>query len=94
MEYELSELIVRSSALTIPIVTVSGSPNGAPIATTPSPTCAFDESPRASGCSSLAGASTFSTARSVEGSSATTVAGYVEPSTKATLIELVPLTTW
>ena len=65
-------VISRCSALTIPLVTVSSRPNGLPIATTPSPTWTALESPSWSGSSSEAGASTFSTARSVEGSVPTT----------------------
>ena len=41
--------IARWSALTMPLVTVSSSPNGLPIATTPSPTWSCFESPTASG---------------------------------------------
>ena len=80
IEYELSELIVRLSALTIPLVTVSARPKGLPIATTPSPTCTFDESARVRGCSLPEGASIFRTARSLEASWPTTVALYFEPS--------------
>ena len=66
--------ICRWSALTMPLVTVSSSPKGLPIATTPSPTSTLAESPTASGDRTDCGASTLITARSVEGSEPTTVA--------------------
>jgi hypothetical protein len=66
--------IVRSSALTMPVVTVPGSPNGLPIATTPSPTSTLEESARASGFRSDEGALILMTARSVDGSLPTSVA--------------------
>ena len=68
------EVICRWSALTMPLVTVSSRPNGLPIATTPSPTASFPELPSASGVSTDGGASTSSTARSVEASVPTTLA--------------------
>jgi len=88
------ELMSRLRALTIPVVTVSSSPNGLPIATTPSPTWSLPESPSASGCSLLEGAFTFSTAMSDEGSAPTTVALYFDPSLKVTEIALAFAITW
>ena len=64
----------RWRALTMPDVTVFASPNGLPIATTPSPTATLDESPSASGCRSEDGAFTLITAKSLEASVPTTVA--------------------
>ena len=67
--------ICRWSALTMPLVTVSSSPKGLPIATTPSPTehlRRVADRQRVRG--PTAGASTLITARSVEGSEPTTVA--------------------
>ena len=75
-------------------MTVSSSPNGLPIATTPSPTWSLFESPIVSGCSLLEGAFTFSTARSVEGSVPTTFALYLEPSLNMTEIDDAFATTW
>jgi len=70
----LGAVIARWIALTIPDVTVRSSPNGLPIATTPSPTASALESPSASGVSFEAGASMCKTAMSVEMSVPTTVA--------------------
>ena len=58
----------------MPVVTVWSSPNGLPIAITPSPTCTVLESASRSGTRADAGASTLITARSVDGSLPTTVA--------------------
>ena len=66
--------ISRLIALTMPLVTVPSSPNGLPIATTPSPTATLLESASASGTSFEAGALTWITARSLEVSVPTTVA--------------------
>ena len=88
------EVISRLIALTMPLVTVSSSPNGLPIATTPSPTATLLESPSVSGTSFDAGASTWMTARSVSGSVPTTVALVVDPSENFTVTELAPSTTW
>ena len=66
--------IERWSALTMPLVAVSASPKGLPIATTPSPTWSLLESPSVSGKTSEDGAETLMTARSVEGSAPTSVA--------------------
>ena len=87
------ELICRWRALTMPLVTVSSSPNGLPIATTPSPTATSLESPSDSGLSTELGASTFTTATSVEASVPTTVAWYVDPFQKRTEIDVAPPTT-
>ena len=83
-------VISRCSALTIPAVTVSSSPNGLPIATTSSPTWSTVESPSGIGASALVGASTWSTARSVEVSAPTSVALYFEPFGKRIEIEVAP----
>ncbi len=85
--------IWRCRALTIPLVTVSSSPNGLPIATTPSPTSTCEESARASGVSWLAGTSTLRIARSVEGSLPTSVAETVLPFENCTLNDEPPETT-
>jgi hypothetical protein len=86
----------RSSALTIPVVTVLVSPRGEPSATTGSPTWRFSDFP-----SVIAGRSVASfaliTARSVSGSLPTIVASEVSPSVRR--IETVPpfaatLMTW
>ena len=68
------ESIERSSALTMPLVTVPGRPNGLPIAMTASPTSTLSESPSAIGWRIEDGASTLITARSVELSLSTSVA--------------------
>ena len=85
--YPFGASIERSSALTIPDVTVFSSPKGLPIATTASPTCSADESARVTGVNADDGASTSITARSVEGSTPTTVASDVLPFAKRTWIE-------
>ena len=72
IEKPLGAWIWRCRAETMPLVTVRSRPNGLPIATTGSPTSTSEESPRASGCSSSAGASTLSRATSVAGSVPTT----------------------
>ncbi len=72
------------------MVTVSSSPNGLPIATTSSPTWSTVESPRGMGFSSPAGASTWSTARSVEVSAPTRVALYFDPFENRIEIEVAP----
>ena len=69
------EVISRLSALTMPLVIVLARPNGAPTATTWSPTFTFDESASVSGCSWDAGASISTTATSLAESVPTTVAG-------------------
>ena len=75
MEKPFGASICRCRALTIPLVTVPSSPNGLPTAITPSPTASELELPRVSGCSFASGASTVSTARSVDASVPTTSAG-------------------
>jgi hypothetical protein len=52
------------------------------------------ESSNMSGCSADAGAFTRTTARSLDGSAPTTVAGYVEVPLKPTRIPDAPATTW
>ena len=74
IEKLFGEVIWRCSALTIPVVTVCSSPNGLPIAITPSPTSTAEESASSSGFSADAGASTSITAMSVDGSLPTTFA--------------------
>ena len=64
----------RSTADTMPAVTVRSSPSGLPIATTGSPTCDVGELPSGSGVQRFCGTSTFSTATSVLLSKPTTVA--------------------
>ena len=78
----------------MPAVTVLGRPNGLPIATTLSPTCSAEESPKVSGCSSEE--STFltrMTARSAPVSEPIKVAGAFTPSGKVTVMLLAPDTT-
>ena len=58
--------MLRSSALTMPVVALPERPKGLPIATTPSPTCTFDESPNVSGRSSEVGTDTRITAMSLD----------------------------
>ena len=87
------DVICRCKALTIPLVTVSARPNGLPIATTPSPTASEPESPSASGTSSDEGASTFTTAMSVDASLPTTRALYFAPFQNVTETEEAPSTT-
>ena len=70
----LVAFIWRCRALTMPLVTVSESPNGLPIATTPSPTASLLEWPSARGPRRDDGAPTLITARSVEASVPTTLA--------------------
>ena len=74
---------LRSSALTMPEVTVPDNPSGAPITTVAWPTTTDDEEPIAI-TFSLAEVSTLSTARSVCGSRPTMVAGAVCPSANCT----------
>src|SRR3954465_5680035 len=85
--------MLRSSALTMPVVTVLARPNGLPIATTPSPTCTFEESPNASGWSADDGTDTLITDTSLEGSDPTTCAVALRPSGNLTWIEPPPETT-
>ena len=85
--------MLRSSALTIPLVTVSGRPNGLPIATTGSPTWTVSELPSVSGWISEDGAAILTTARSVESSVPTRWPGNVLPFQSLTVIEVAPATT-
>src|SRR5262249_49753426 len=87
------EVICRCSALTIPAVTVSASPNGEPIATTLSPTWTLFGSPTVRGERTEEGASTLSTARSVDASVPTTCALYELPFQNVTCTEVAPSTT-
>ncbi|CAM5355100.1 hypothetical protein SBADM41S_10432 [Streptomyces badius] len=83
----------RSSAETIPLVTVPVSPSGEPIATTCSPTLTLEESPSAAVFSPLAFRSLMS-ARSLSGSVPTTSAVYVLPVERVTWICCAPEMTW
>ena len=93
IEKLFGEVIWRCSALTMPVVTVWSSPNGLPIAITPSPTSTAEESASSSGLSADAGASTSITARSVDGSVPTTLAEYVLPFANLTETDSAPSTT-
>ena len=64
----------RFRAETMPVVTVSDSPRGLPTAITGCPTLRPEESPQDATVRSDGGFSSFSTARSVEGSVPTTLA--------------------
>src|SRR5579864_2381720 len=77
----------------IPEVSVSGRPNGLPIAATGWPTWTAAELPNESGCSSEESTETLITAMSVDVSVPTTVAFAVFPSWKVTLIEVALDTT-
>jgi len=68
------DVIVRSSADTIPVETLSARPKGSPIAITASPTRSLVEFPNVSGCRSADDASMWMTATSVVGSLPTSVA--------------------
>ena len=78
----------------MPVLMLPWKPKGLPMATTNCPTCRRVESPRVTGESRVAGASTLSTARSLLVSLPTTVAVTVVPSEKTTEIALAPSTTW
>ena len=80
----------------MPVVTVRLYPNGLPIATTGSPTSASDESPRDRvERASTSEGSTLSAARSVDGSTALTSASISSPpSSKLTVTDSAPSTTW
>ena len=81
--------MVRSSALTMPEVTVPDSPSGAPSATTGWPTrTASDDADRDH--LQVARRLTWSTARSVWGSRPVMVAGTVAPSENTTLTDPPP----
>jgi hypothetical protein len=81
--------MVRSSALTMPDVTVPERPSGAPSATTGWPTRTASDDPIAITFRSCGG-STRSTARSVCGSRPVMVAGTVAPSENTTLTDPPP----
>ncbi len=70
----LGEVMVRLSALTMPLVTVLVSPKGSPMATTPSPTRTPLEFANESGESELGDAVMWITATSVVGSVPTSLA--------------------
>ena len=72
-------VMLRLSALTMPLDTVPARPSGAPIAMAASPTLSFDESAKVAASSPLASVSLM-TARSAIGSMPTTVALYSRPS--------------
>src|SRR3954447_342453 len=76
----------RSSALTMPLVTVAPSPNGDPMATTPSPTFRSEDLPISAGVRPVTPWA-FTTARSVTGSVPTILALAVVPSLKLTEME-------
>ena len=78
-------VMLRLSALTMPLDTVPARPSGAPIATAVSPTLSFDESAKVAASSPLASVSLI-TARSAIGSMPTTVALYSRPSFVVTVI--------
>src|SRR6266568_5542974 len=69
-------------------------PNGLPIASTSSPTCNLDESPRVATVRPLDGGVIFTTARSSAESVPTSCAGKLVPSNSVTFILCAPLTTW
>ena len=77
-------MITRPVWLTMPEVTVSGSENGLPIATTGSPTIAESELANLIGCSSEVGTLTLITPTSEEASEPSTLAGTLVPSWKVT----------
>ncbi len=81
-------MLLRPSALTMPSVTVWLSEKGVPTAITHSATLSFEESPH--GMTGRLVASTFSSARSVEGSTPTILAGIsrrsIETVTSATAL--------
>ena len=77
----------------MPAVTVPPRPNGLPIASTQSPTRAFDESPNCTAGSGLSGF-TFSSAMSPVSSRPTTVAFSVVLSCSVTVISSAPSMTW
>ncbi len=84
----------RPSAETTPVVTVDSNPSGLPMAITSWPRLSSLELPSAA-AGSVTGASTRTSARSVSGSSPTTRAVKLRPSTVVTLTRAaVPPTTW
>jgi hypothetical protein len=89
----LGAVICRCKALTMPLVSDPSRPKGLPIATTACPTTTLLELASVSGRRSDAGASTFSTARSLDASVPTTVASYVESFENLTETVSAPSTT-
>ncbi len=83
----------RPRAETIPAVTVPPSPNGLPTAITHWPGSTSSESPSWMKAN-LPGRTIRSRARSVRGSRPTIFAGRVLPSSRVTVTEVAPLTTW
>ncbi|CCB75266.1 protein of unknown function [Streptantibioticus cattleyicolor NRRL 8057 = DSM 46488] len=83
----------RLSAETTPLVTVPESPSGEPMATTGSPTARPAELPSWAAFSPLTPLALI-TARSLDGSVATTFAVAVRPSLSAILTLSAPATTW
>ena len=82
----------RPSADTTPVVTVDSKPSGLPMAMTSCPRLSSLELPSAA-AGSVTGASTRSSARSVSGSSPTTLAVRLLPSTVVTITWAEPPTT-
>ena len=83
---------VRSSALTMPAVTVCPTLKGLPMASTASPTCSARTLPSVT--TGRLGSSILSTAMSVSGSLPTTVARVLRPSASWTSMSVAPATTW
>ena len=81
------------SAETTPVVTVDSKPSGLPMAMTSWPRLSSLELPSGA-AGSVTGASTRTSARSVSGSSPTTRAARLRPSTVVTLTRAAPSTTW
>ena len=86
----VSDSIVRPSALTTPVVSVSSRPNGFPIANTFCPTCSPLLVPTRIGGSFSGGAEILRTARSLSGSTPTTVAFQFDWSESVTTSESAP----
>ena len=83
---------LRSSALTMPAVTVWPTLKGLPMASTTSPTCSARTSPSAT--TGSWSSSIFSTAMSVSGSLPTRRARVWRPSASCTSISVASSTTW
>ena len=85
----------RSTAETMPVVTVLARPSGLPTAMTGSPTTTFEESPSAAALRSSGASLSLITARSVVGSVPTIVASKMRPSVSVTCTSpLASATTW
>ena len=84
----------RSSAETMPVVTVFSRPSGVPRAITGWPTTTVEESAKVAGCRSSGGSSRRITARSVEGSVPTTLAAKLRPSLVVTCRDSASPATW